>query len=293
MGALLLKKAERRKIVFRVGEELTAREMAERLGITATTWKNKRKKYMGHLEQFYKIESVGHGVSLRYVIKEQLQEYEPMISPKDKRAMEERYMETILAEISKPHMNLQLYSTMTDRVIATGRVEQFNHKPKTSYKYTNSGMKEMFGADVGDCGTEGRLIGKVWAKRLYDEDYDFEKLTDEQLRDWKYILKERFSSNEYIVNAVSAFMIGESDVEEAKNDIWQDSVFRYQLALEEFENKYGFTPVKVKEYMVYSDKLAEDLANLFGDYENSFMSKEEAIKKMGEIYSAHNCFTFD
>ena len=293
MGALPIKKAERRKIMFRVGEELTAREMAERLGITATTWKNKRKKYMGHLEQFYKIEAVGHGVSLRYVIKEQLQDYEPMISPKDKRAMEERYMETILAEISKPHMNLQLYSTMTDRVIATGKVEQFNHKPKTSYKYTNSGMKEMFGADVGDCGTEGRLVGKVWARRLYDEDYDFEKQTDEQLSDWKYILKERFSSNEYIVNAVNAFMIGESDVEEAKNDIWQDSVFRYQLALEEFENKYGFTPIKVKEYMVYSDKLAEDLANLFGDYERSFMSKEEAIKKMEEIYSAHNCFTFD
>ena len=279
--------------MFIVGEELTSQEMAERLGITATTWKNKRKKYMDHLEQFYTIDIQGHGISRKYVIKAQLQEYEPLISPKDKKAMEERYKEVVLAEIIKPKMNLQLYSTMTDRVIATGKVARFNHKPKTSYKYTNSGMKEMFGVDVGDCGTEGRLVGKVWARRLYDEDHDFEKLTDEQLSDWKYILKERFSSNEYIVNAVNAFMVGESDVEEAKNDIWQDSVFRYQLALEEFENKHGFTPIKVKEYMVYSDKLAEDLMDLYGDYEKSFMTKEEAIKKMGEIYSAHNCFTFD
>lgn len=279
--------------MFIVGEELTSQEMAERLGITATTWKNKRKKYMDHLEQFYTIDIQGHGVSRKYVIKDQIQEYEPLISPKDKKAMEERYKEVVLAEITKPKMNLQLYSTMTDRVIATGKVEQFKHKPKTSYKYTNSGMKEMFGVDVGDCGTEGRLVGKVWARRLYDEDHDFEKLTDEQLSDWKYILKERFSSNEYIVNAVNAFMVGESDVEEAKNDIWQDSVFRYQLALEEFENKHGFTPIKVKEYMVYSDKLVEDLMDLYGDYEKSFMPKEEAIKKMGEIYSAHNCFTFD
>ena len=279
--------------MFIVGEELTSQEMAERLGITATTWKNKRKKYMDHLEQFYTIDIQGHGISRKYVIKAQLQEYEPLISPKDKKAMEERYKEVVLAEIIKPKMNLQLYSTMTDRVIATGKVARFNHKPKTSYKYTNSGMKEMFGVDVGDCGTEGRLVGKVWARRLYDEDHDFEKLTDEQLSDWKYILKERFSSNEYIVNAVNAFMVGESDVEEAKNDIWQDSVFRYQLALEEFENKHGFTPIKVKEYMVYSDKLAEDLMDLYGDYEKSFMTKEEAIKKMGEIYSAHNCFTFN
>lgn len=274
--------------MFIVGEELTPQEMAERLGITATTWKNKRKKYMDHLEKFYTIDVQGHGISRKYVIKAKLQEYEPLISPKDKKAMEECYKEAVLSEIIKPKMNLQLYSTMTDRVIATGKVAQFKHKPKTSYKYTNSGMKEMFGANVGDCGTEGRLIGKVWARRLYDEDHDFEKLTDEQLSDWKYILKERFNSNEYIVNAVNAFMVGESDVEEAKNDIWQDSVFRYQLALEEFENKYGFTPVKVKEYMVYSDKLVEDLMNLYGDYEKSFMSKEEAIKKMEEIYKAHN-----
>ena len=279
--------------MFIVGEELTPQEMAERLGITATTWKNKRKKYMDHLEKFYTIDVQGHGISRKYVIKAKLQEYEPLISSKDKKAMEECYKEAVLSEIIKPKMNLQLYSTMTDRVMATGKVAQFKHKPKTSYKYTNSGMKEMFGANVGDWGTEGCLIGKVWARRLYNEDHDFEKLTDEQLKDWKYILKEKFSSNEYIVNAVNAFMIGESDVEEAKNDIWQDSVFKYQLALDEFENKYGFTPIKVKKYMVYSDELAKDLMNLFGDYENSFMPKEEAIKKMEEIYKAHNCFIFD
>lgn len=276
--------------MFKVGEELTSREMAERLGITATTWKNKRKKYMDYLEQFYTIDVQGHGVSRKYVFVAQLQEYEPLISSKDRKAMEERYKEVILSEIAKPKMNLQLYSTMTDRVITTGKVSQFQHKPKTSYKYTNNGMKEMFGAEVGESGTEGCMTRKVWAKRLYDAEYDFERLTKEQLDDWKRILKERFSANENIVNAVSSFIVGELEEESAKNDVWQDSVFKYQMALEEFENKYGFTPVKVKEYSL---KIFEDLAELYADYESMGLSRQEAIKKMEEIYRAHNCFVID
>ncbi len=243
--------------MFRVGEELTAREMAERLGITATTWKNKRKKYMGHLEQFYKIDTIGHGVSLRYVIKEQLQDYEPMISPRDKRAMEERYMETILAEIEKPHMNLQLYSTMNDRVIATGKVKDFNHKLGTSYKYTCQGMKEMFGAEEGQSGTKGQFVRKVWAKRLFDEDYDFERLTPEQEIDWKEILYRSFHDNDKKVEVISSFIAGEVKEEIAKEEVWNEEVFKYQKAVGEFEDKYGFTPIKVREYLVRSIELAD------------------------------------
>ena len=280
--------------MFSVGEELTAREMAERLGITATTWKNKRKKYMGHLEQFYKIDVIGHGVSLRYVIKEQLQDYEPMISPRDKRAMEEHYMGIILSEIGKPHMNLHLYSTMNDRVIATGQIAKFNHKPGTSYKYTSQGMKEMFGAQEGQWGTKGQYVKKVWAKRLYDEDYDFERLTEEQENDWKNILANSFNNNDVIVNVYSSYYVGEIEESLAKSEVWNDGLFKYQVALAEFEEKYGFTPVKVREYLIKSeDKFYEDLSALYGDYENLSMSKQEAVDKMEEIYRAYGYLPSD
>lgn len=234
--------------MFSVGEKLTSQEMTERLGITRRMWDTKRQKYLDHLAQFYKVEQTGYGMSRRYVIKEQIGEYEPYISPRDKKAMEKKYQEVILDEISKPHMNLQLYSTMNDRVMATGETAKFSHKPKTSYNYVNAGMKEMFGAKEGEWGTCGKFVQSVWAKQLYDDEYDFERLTETEAKNWGAIRKKHRTSDNFHI--ISMMENHEISYEEAAMDIMNSETMGFHCAREEFYELYGFVPVWVKEYLV-------------------------------------------
>lgn len=220
--------------MFSVGEKLTSQEMTERLGITRRMWDTKRQKYLDLLAQFYKVEQTGYGMSRRYVIKEQIGEYEPYISSRDKKAMEKKYQEVILDEISKPHMNLQLYSTMNDRVMATGETARFSHKSKTSYNYVNAGMKEMFGAKEGEWGTCGKFVQSVWAKQLYDDEYDFERLTEIEAKNWNLIRKKHRSG----------------DISMLENSYEEAERMGFHSARQEFFELYGFVPVWVKEYLV-------------------------------------------
>lgn len=234
--------------MFNIGEVLSSRQIAERLGVSFKGWENNRKKYLSHLEKYYKIELTGYGVSRRYVFKEQIQDYEPYISPKDKKAMEKQYQEVILEEISKPNMNLQLYSTMNDRVIATGRTERFGHKKGTSYKYVSGEMKQMFGAEEGDWGSCGKYVSRVWAKQLFDADYDFERLSEAEERNWKKIVKDNMTTD--YAELFSMYESHEITKDEAMFEMFESGWYKYQCAKQEFYEMYGFVPVRVKEYMV-------------------------------------------
>ena len=233
--------------MFKVGEALTSREIAERLGIAFKSWENNRKKYLAHLEKFYKIKLEGYGVSRRYVFEEQIEEYEPYISPKDKQAMEKKYQDIILEKISKPGMELQLYSTMNKRVIATGEPAKFSHKDSTSYKYVSNGMKEMFGAKEGEWGSCGQFVQSIWAKQIFDGEYDFERLNEMEAKNWSAIRKKYRNDN---FKFASMLEYNEISYDKASNDVMENLWFKYQCAKQEFFELYGFVPVWVKEYLV-------------------------------------------
>lgn len=234
--------------MFKIGEELSSRQVAERLGVSFKGWENNRKKYLSHLEKYYKIELTGYGISRRYVFKEQIQDYEPYISPKDKKAMEKQYQEVILEEISKPNMNLQLYSTMNERVIATGLTGKFGHKKGTSYKYVSGEMKEMFGAEKGDWGTHGKYLDRVWAKQLFDAEYDFERLSEVEERNWQKIIKDNMAVD--YMELYSMYENHEISKDEAMFEMFESGWYKYQVAKQTFYELYGFVPVRVKEYLV-------------------------------------------
>lgn len=234
--------------MFLVGEELTSQEMTERLGITRRMWDNKRKKYLDYLAKFYEIETKGYGMSRRYFIKRQLAEYEPYVSPRDKKAMESKYKEAILDEMNKPGMELQLYSTMNKRVISTGKTARFNHADKTSYNYVNRGMKEMFGAEKGDWGTHGKYLDRVWAKQLFDAEYDFERLSEAEERNWQKIINDNTTVD--YMELCSMYETHEISKDEAMFEMFESSWYRYQVAKQAFYELYGFVPVRVKEYLV-------------------------------------------
>ena len=234
--------------MFSVGDELSSQEMAERLGITRRMWDTKRQKYLDYLAKFYEIEVKGYGMSRRYFVRRQLAEYEPYIAPRDKKMIERQYQETIMDEMNKPGMELQLYSTMNERVIATGKTAKFSHKEGTSYKYVSAGMKEMFGMEEGDWGTHGKYVSRVWAKQLFDEDYDFKRLSEAEERNWKKIVKENMTTD--YAELFSMYESHEISKDEAMFEMFESGWYKYQCAKQEFFDMYGFVPVRVKEYMV-------------------------------------------
>lgn len=234
--------------MFNVGDSLTSQEVIEGLGITRRMWETKRQKILDHLGQYYKYEIIGYGMSRRYVIKEQIAEFEPYISPRDKKAMEKKYQEVILDEMSQPGMNLQLYSTMNSRVRASGQTTRFGHSDKTSYNYVSKEMKEMFGEEVGDWGSCGKYVDRVWAKQLFDEEYDFERLSESEERNWIRIIKENMTTD--YMELYSMYEHHEISKEDAMFEMFESGWFKYQCAKQEFFEMYGFVPVRVKEYMV-------------------------------------------
>ena len=241
--------------MFNVGDELSSQEVVERLGITRRMWDTKRQKYLDYLSKFYEIETKGYGMSRRYFIKRQLAEFEPYVSPRDKKIMEKRYQEVILDEMSKPGMELQLYSTMNNRVIASGKTGKFGHSDKTSYNYVNSGMKQMFGEEVGDWGSCGKYVDRVWAKQLFDEEYDFERLSEAEERNWKKIIKENMDTN--YTELYSMYEHHEISKESAMSEMFENGWYKYQCAKQAFYELYGFVPVRVKEYLVEAKKHLE------------------------------------
>lgn len=216
--------------------------MVERLDISRRTWDTKRKMFLEHLAQFYVIEVQGYGMSRRYCIKEQIADYEPYISPRNRKKMEQKYQEVILNEISKPGMELQLYSTMNDRVIATGKTKKFDHSNKTSYNYVNKSMKEMFGEEEGEWGTHGKYLNRVWAKQLFNANYDFERLNEAEERNWNKIVKKNMATD-----YIEIYSMYEININEA---MYESGWYKYQCAKQEFFEIYGFVPVRVKEYLV-------------------------------------------
>ena len=158
--------------------------------------------------------------------------------------------EVILDEISKPNMNFQNYTSMNRRVIATGKTAKFGHKERTSYKYTTLGMKEMFGAEENSWGTHGKCLPKVWCRRVLDKEYDFEPLEGEVLKDWLKILKEALHDNTGIAETYSDYFANELSESEAMALVWADGKIKYQYAVQQFSDKYGFEPIKIREYMV-------------------------------------------
>ena len=243
--------------MFNVGDELSSQEVVERLGITRRMWDTKRQKYLDYLAKFYEIETKGYGMSRRYFIKRQLAEFEPYVSPRDKKIMEKRYQEAILDEMSKPGMELQLYSTMNNRVIASGKTARFSHKEGTSYKYISNGMKQMFGEEVGDWGSCGKYVDRVWAKQLFDAEYDFERLSEAEERNWKKIIKENMDTN--YTELYSMYEHHEISKESAMSEMFENGWYKYQCAKQAFYELYGFVPVRVKEYLVGPEEAKKHL----------------------------------
>lgn len=233
--------------MFKIGETLTSKELVKKLKISDNTWRNNKKKYLEHLSHYYVIEETGKSNAKRYIIKEKIMDYEPYISPANKKKKQETYNEIILKEISKPGMSLQLYSTMTKRVRTYEEIKQYHHKEGTSYGYVNGGMKEMFGKDIGEWGTCGKYENRIWAKQLYGAKYDFEKLTEEEEEKWKEIITYYFSSN-YIIDLLGLYEHGEIAKEDIKERMFLDSWDKYCLAKDAFFELFNFYPVRVKEY---------------------------------------------
>lgn len=243
--------------MFIEGEKLTSQEIVDRMGITRRMWDTKRKKYLAHLEKYYDIDIEGYGMSRKYYFKRQKAEYEDYVSPRDKKLMESKYQEIILNEITRPGMELQLYSTMNDRVIATRKVERFKHQKKTSYNYVSNGMKEMFGKEVGDEGTCGQYINRVWAKQLFNEEYDFERLSKVEEENWIKIIKENMTID--YSEIYSMYENKEINKDDAMFEMFESGWFKFQCAKQIFFDLYGFVPIRVKEYLVGGKKGEEDI----------------------------------
>ena len=238
-------------VEFQAGEVLSAKELYTRLGISKSSWDNRRPIFLENLQKFYEVEVIGNGRSRQYRIGNKIADYEPPMTARDRKKMQLTYNEAITEQIRKPHGDIQTYRSLTTSVRrdAKQKIEQFDHKERTSYQYICIGTKELFGARKGEQGTCGKCLGNVWVERL-DENapYPYRELSELECNDWIHCIKTtRITDREWAEFLVTIELNEEDDVEQ----LFREKInLSYQSAKLMFSEKWHFVPTLARKYEI-------------------------------------------
>lgn len=74
-------------VEFQAGEILSAKELYTRLGISKSSWDNRRTIFLENLQKFYEVEVMGNGRSRQYRIGNKIADYEPPMTARDRKKM--------------------------------------------------------------------------------------------------------------------------------------------------------------------------------------------------------------
>jgi hypothetical protein len=181
-----------------VGQTYNTQELAKALGICRDTFTKRRNEYLDSLSQAYKYEISYKGRAILYTIIEQIGEFQ---KPERKNAKEKT--NAIIHQFIRETIeedNLQTAANITRRAFRNRsqktEVAELGLKESTTCEYTRVQMREMFGSKVGQGGTDGYMMEKVWCK-LNKTKNRYEELSQDIVEDYyKIFNKHKLKSKE-------------------------------------------------------------------------------------------------
>ena len=175
-----------------------------------------------------------------------MKDYEP---PKGKKAKQnDIYSEQIINVIKIDNWQT---SKNVSRIIKNRKeIMALKHKDGTIYEYTRVNMRTMFGREIGEGGTKGLIIDKVWC--VLDADNNLYIALDDTQIKFLYntfaALKKEYKQDDLSICA--DFDSGLITKEEMQEGLSSNSLSCFIAAQKEFKAKYGHYPVKVPVYEI-------------------------------------------
>lgn len=225
----------------------TTDEMISFFGVSKDIWKKKKEQLLFHFGSFYEYEVIYDKNDHRkknYRIIKQLYEYEP---PQKKSIKRDKIYESQIKEVIECD-NIQTASNVSRIIKDTDEIKELNHTEGTVYEYTRVRMRIMFGTKVGESGTSGRIVQKIWC-RLDKDNNCYELLSDHQIQEFYKLFNEKKEAlNEEQLTLYCDYDNGLISKEELYERIGESGLSCYLEARKEFNKRYGFYPIKVPEY---------------------------------------------
>lgn len=228
------------------GKTYSTQEMQTFMGISKSTWDHSRDKFLENFCLYYEYEVIYEGRSTNYHILKKLGDYKKPPSKRNKEARDKTYEEQIVDVIEVD--NVQTPKNVARIIESTDAIKAFEHTEGTVYEYTRLRMLSMFGKRVGEGGTHGGIIDKIWC-RVDLEHNIYIPLDDETVKEFCELfgaIKE--SSKDAELELLNDYQIGLITRDDLIESIGSLGFSNYLTARKEFKKKYGYYPLKVPIY---------------------------------------------
>ena len=144
------------------GKIYTTQQMQKFMGISKSTWDHRRDELLENFCLYYEYEVVYEGRSTKYHILRKLGDYQKPLSKRSKELRDQIYEKEIVDVIERD--NVQTAKNIARIIQKKDEIKEYHHTEGTVYEYTRLRVASMFGKKVGEGGTHGEIIEKIWCR---------------------------------------------------------------------------------------------------------------------------------
>lgn len=236
-------------INIELNKRYSTTELAAVLGISKDTLKRKKEEYLAQLDIAYEYEIDQKGRAIYYTFTKQIGEYEKPLRKNNREKTNKVVRELINKTIEKDPKQTAANINRIIWIKDVDKVVPLNIKQSTTGEYIKINLRQMYGTQELQGGTDGYIEKKIWccldkANNCYIE------MTQEQLD----LLHNCFSSSrkdqkDLDMNICADYRNGLINRKEMRDRLEQATLNTFFQAESMFKEETGYWPVRVPVYI--------------------------------------------
>ena len=144
--------------------------------------------------------------------------------------------------------NVQTAKNIARIIQKKDEIKEYHHTEGTVYEYTRLRVASMFGKKVGEGGTHGEIIEKIWCRADLEHNC-YIPMSDEAIQNFLDCYSQsKEDGKQKELELLNDYQIGLIQKEELQEAIGEISLSNYIAARKSFHQKYGYYPIKVPVY---------------------------------------------
>lgn len=239
-------------VELQVGKTYSTKELSAALNVSYGSFKNKKNEFLKNISLAYHYEVEYKGRGTYYTITEKIGDYQKPERKNARKKTDETIKQFINETIDEDPM--QTAANINRRAwehsdTNPSSIVLLGLKESTTGEYIRLNLREMYGTQIGDGGTDGMIERRVWCK--LNAEYNFyEEMSPEMVKKFFECFDEVASQQkEEAINIANDYEIGLITKEEMDKQSGEQLRNKYKEARQLFAAKYGYYPIKVPVYI--------------------------------------------
>lgn len=235
-----------------INKRYSTTELTKLMGISASTFRHKKEEYLRSLQAAYIYEVEQQGTATYYTITEKIGEYEKPLR-KNQREKTDKVIKKFINEVieedpmqTAANINRRAWEfadTNPSEIVLLGL------KDSTTGEYIRLNLKEMYGTQVNEGGTDGIIEKKVWCRLDYKRNA-YVEMTPEMVQKYFDCFNEiKKGQTETDVAIFADYKSGLITRQEMRDRLENQTANVFKEGNSLFYSKYGYYPVRVPVYL--------------------------------------------